>query len=340
MGDPAIGPGMRRIKLGFLLRLTGLVGLLLVSVACLFVFLAMNPYTACMGSNSESPRPGTSARSLVSAGLKRCYLLHIPPDYDGDQSLPLIISLPGFTSNPKGQEYLTRWNEVSDNEGILVVYPQGTSSPLRWNSSTAFTDSDVDDVQFIADLINDVSNIVAVDPTRIYVDGMSNGGSMANRVACELAGKVAAVGVVTGPPVEPPGGCYPERPIPLIAFYGTEDPLVAYEGGIAPESFISKLIHRSSPPVSFPSVTSYIEEWAERDGCAPVPELIPAQGDASGVRYTSCKESSEIVFYTIEGGGHAWPGGRPTFVGKTSRDISASQVMWAFFEAHPFPDLP
>jgi polyhydroxybutyrate depolymerase len=252
----------------------------------------------------------------------------------------LIISLPGFTSNPKGQEYLTRWNEVADKEDLLVVYPQGTSSPLRWNSSTAFTDSDVDDVQFIADLINDVSNIVAVDPTRIYVDGMSNGGSMANRVACELAGKVAAVGVVTGPPVEPPGGCYPERPIPLIAFYGTEDPLVAYEGGIVPESFISKLIHRSSPPVSFPSVTSYIEEWADRDGCSPVPELIKAQGDASGVRYTGCKASSEIIFYTIEGGGHAWPGGRPTFVGKTSYDINASQVMWAFFEAHPLPDLP
>jgi len=340
MGDPAIGLDMRRTKLGFLLRLTGIAALVMICVTCLFVFLAMNPYTACMGSNPESPRPGTSARSLVSAGLKRCYLLHLPPDYDGDQSLPLVISLPGFTSNPKGQEYLTRWNEVADNEGLLVVYPQGTSFPLRWNSSTAFTDSDVDDIQFIADLVDEVSNIMAVDPSRIYVDGMSNGGSMANRVACELAGKVAAVGVVTGPPVEPPGGCYPERPIPLIAFYGTEDPLVAYEGGIAPESFISKLIHRSSPPVSFPSVTSYIEEWADRDGCSPVPELIPAQGDASGVRYTGCKATSEIVFYTIEGGGHAWPGGRPTFVGKTSRDIDASQVMWEFFKAHPLTDSP
>ncbi len=340
MGDPALGLDTRRTKLGFLLRLAGIVALLLASVTCLFVFLAMNPYTACMGSNPESPRPGTSARSLVSAGLQRCYLLHLPPEYDAGQSLPLIISLPGFTSNPKGQEYLTRWNEVADNEGLLIIYPQGTSSPLRWNSSTAFTDSDVDDVQFIADLIDEVSTIVAVDPLRIYVDGMSNGGSMANRVACELAGKVAAVGVVTGPPVEPPGGCNPERPISLIAFYGTEDPLVAYEGGIVRESFISKLIHRSSPPVSFPSVESYIEAWADRDGCSQMPELIPAQGDASGMRYTDCKNSTEIVFYTIEGGGHAWPGGRPTFVGKTSRDIHASQVMWEFFKAHPLTNNP
>ncbi len=340
MGDLAIRLNTRRTKLGFALRLTGIAALLLISVACLFVFLALNPYTACMGSTSESPRPGTSARSLGSGGLKRCYLLHIPPDYDLGHSLPLIISLPGFTSNPTGQEYLTRWNEIADNEGLLVVYPQGTSFPLRWNSRETFTDGDVDDVQFITDLIDEVSNIVTVDPLRIYVDGMSNGGSMANRVACELAGKVAAVGVVTGPPVEPPGGCNPQRPISLIAFYGTEDPLVAYEGGIASESFISKLINRSSHPVSFPSVKSYIEAWADRDGCSPAPAPIPAYGDASGVRYTGCKNSAEIVFYTIEGGGHTWPGGRPTFVGKTSRDIHASQVMWVFFKTHPLTDNP
>jgi len=340
MGDRAIELNVRHTKLGFLLRLTGIVALLLASVTCLFVFLAMNPYTACWGSNPATPPLGTSVRSLVSDGLRRCYLLHIPPEYDRGQSLPMIISLPGFTSNPKGQEYLTRWNEVADNEGLLIVYPQGTSFPLRWNTNKAFTDSDVDDVQFIAALIDEVSNIVAVDPSRIYVDGMSNGGSMANRVACELAGKVAAVGVVTGPPVEPPGGCDPERPISLIAFYGTEDPLVAYEGGIVRESYISKLINRSSHSFSFPSVESYIEAWVERDACVPVPEPIAAQGDASGVRYTDCKDTSEIVFYTIEGGGHAWPGGRPTFVGKTSRDIVASEVMWAFFKTHPLTDSP
>ncbi|MCJ7570055.1 MAG: hypothetical protein MUO58_21295 [Anaerolineales bacterium] len=340
MGDPAIGLDKRHTRPGFLLRATGLFVLSLIGLTCLFVFLAMNPYTACMGPASVSPRPGTSARSLVSAGLKRCYLLHIPPEYDRGQSLPLIISLPGFTSNPTGQEYLTRWNEVADDEGLLVVYPQGTSFPLRWNASTTFADSAVDDVQFIADLMDEVSTIVSVDPSRIYIDGMSNGGSMANRVACELADKVAAVGVVTGPPVEPPGGCNPERSISLIAFYGTADPLVAYEGGIVGESWISKLINRPAHTISFPSVKSYIEAWAERDGCPSLPEPIPAQGDASGVRYSGCRNASEIVFYTIEGGGHAWPGGRPTFVGKTSRDINASRVMWEFFKDHPLTDDP
>jgi len=340
MGDPSLGLDMRRTNKFFLLRLTGIVALSLISLTCLFGFLAMNPYTACMVSASETPRPGTSARSIVSDGLQRCYLLHIPAEYEQGQSLPLIISLPGFTSNPTGQLYLTRWNEVADTEGFLVTYPQGTSFPLRWNSSTTFTDSDVDDVHFIADLIDEVNSFVTVDPLRVYVDGMSNGGSMANRVACELAGKVAAVGVVTGPPVEPPGGCNPERPISLIAFYGTDDPLVAYEGGIESESFISESINRSLHPVSFPSVKSYIEAWAERNGCTMAPELIPAHGDASGLHYTGCKDTAEIILYTIEGGGHTWPGGRPTYVGKTSSDINASEVMWAFFEAHPLTEVP
>ena len=298
-------------------RLAGLVVVLVLIFVCLSAFLATNPYTACMASSLKSLRPGTTAATLMFEGQERCYLLYVPPDYDGEGALPLIISLPGFISNPKGQEYLTRWNEVADNENLLVAYPQGTSFPLRWNASTTFENSTVDDVQFIADLIGELSRIVKVDPSRIYVDGMSNGGSMANRVACELADKVAAVGIVTGPPGEPPGGCNPARPISLIAFYGTDDPLVSYE-----------------------PVKSWIEGWADRNGCSLAPEPIPARGDASGVRFTGCQENSEIVFYTIDGGGHTWPGGRPTFVGKTSGDIKASQVMWAFFEMHPLVDTP
>jgi polyhydroxybutyrate depolymerase len=331
---------MRNTRRRKLLRLAAMVALLALIAVCLIGFLATNPYTACLNSAAGALRPGTSARSLVSGRLKRCYLLHIPPQYDGRNPLPLIISLPGFLSNPHGQEFLTRWNEVADAENLLVVYPQGTSFPLRWNASTTFESSEVDDVGFIADLIRELSGMVAVDPARIYVDGMSNGGSMANRIACELAYQVAAVGVVTGPPVEPPGGCHPARPIPLIAFYGTDDPLVSYDGGTAEESSSSGPTGRFRHRASFPPVGSWIEAWAVRNGCSSEPEPIPAQGDVSGVRYVDCDDDVEIVFYTVEGGGHTWPGGRPTLVGKTSRDIKASQVIWEFFARHPLPDSP
>jgi polyhydroxybutyrate depolymerase len=331
---------MRNMRRRRLLRVTGLVAFLALVAICLVGFLATNPYTACLNSAAGPPRPGTSARSLVSGGLERCYLLHVPPAYDPERPLPLIISLPGFLSNPHGQEFLTRWNDVADAENLLVAYPQGTSFPLRWNASTTFENSPVDDVQFIADLITELSAMVPVDPAHIYVNGMSNGGSMANRVACELADEVAAVGVVTGPPVEPPGGCSPARPIPLIAFYGTDDPLVSYDGGAPADSFLSRLLDRFRHRASFPPVASWIEGWAERNGCAPEPEPLPAQADVSGVRYGDCDDEVEIVFYTVEGGGHTWPGGRPTLVGKTSKDIWASQVMWEFFARHPLPAKP
>jgi polyhydroxybutyrate depolymerase len=321
-----------------LLRLTGLVAFLALVAICLIGFLATNPYAACLSPAAGPPQPGTSARSLVSGGLERCYLLHVPPEYDSQRPLPLIISLPGFLSNPHTQMFLTRWNDVADAENLLVAYPQGTSFPLRWNASTTFESSTVDDVQFIADLIGELSQVAAVDPARIYVDGMSNGGSMANRVACELADRVAAVGVVTGPPVEPPGGCSPARAIPLIAFYGTDDPLVSYQGGAVEESFISRLMGRSPHRPSFPPVASWIEGWVKRNGCSATPEPLPPQGDVSGVRYRDCDDDVEIIFYTVEGGGHTWPGGRPTLVGKTSKDIHASQVMWEFFARHPLPD--
>lgn len=318
-------------------RRTILILSLLLAAAALTGFAVTNPYTVCVASTSGPVQTGTSARTLLSDGTERCYLLHVPPDYDRERPSPLIISLPGFATNPHYQQVLTRWNEVADDENLLVVYPQGTSFPLRWNASTTFEDSAVDDVGFISDLIQEVSTLVSVDPARIYVDGMSNGGSMAGRVACELADRVAAVGIVAGPPVEPPDGCLPARSIPLIAFYGTADPLVSYDGGTRDDSLISRLMDRFRHRVSFPPVPSWIEAWAERNGCTSGPEPLAAQGDVDGVRYAACDDNVEVFFYTVEGGGHTWPGGRPTFVGTTTQDMEASRVMWAFFAQHPLP---
>jgi poly(3-hydroxybutyrate) depolymerase len=110
---------MRKPRRRRLLRLTGLVAFLALVAICFIGFLATNPYTACVNPAAGLPQPGTSARSLVSGGLKRCYLLHVPPEYDSQRPLPLIISLPGFLSNPHGQMFLTRWNDVADAEHLL-----------------------------------------------------------------------------------------------------------------------------------------------------------------------------------------------------------------------------
>lgn len=306
--------------------------------AALILYLASSPSLACRRPAEGPARPGTSNRTLRSGGMQRCYRLHLPPDYDGTRPLPVVISLHGLVSNPLGQAYLSRWDDIADREGFAVVYPQGTGFPLRWNASAEFEISPVDDVQFLRDLIAQLQDVMAVDPARIYVNGMSNGGAMSHRLACEAAEVIAAVGIVSGPTVSVPGGCNPSRPIPVIAFYGTADDLVRY-GGMAASSghpsFLSRLLRLNARAVAFPSVTDWIEDWAARDGCDLVPETLPPVGDVSGIRYSDCAGGAEVILYTIEEGGHAWPGGGPTHVGKTSLDINASGTMWGFFEAHP-----
>jgi polyhydroxybutyrate depolymerase len=318
------------------------VGLVLLVLLCVVLWLVasrvLGPSAACRHPATGPAAPGTSARVLLSGDLERCYLLHVPRGHDAERPAPVVLSLHGFASNAQPQEELTGWSDLADREGFLVVYPEGTSFPLRWNASSIFNAADVDDVKFIRDVVADLSRIVAVDADRIYVNGMSNGGFMSHRLACEAADLVAAIGMVSASATDPPHGCTPSRPVPVIAFNGTDDPLVSYEGrsaeGSLPDWLIG-LLNLSRAHAVLPAVDVWTADWAERDGCSMVPEFIPASGDASGTRYAGCWGDAEVILYTIDGGGHTWPGGKPLpLVGKTSTDVDATATMWAFFTAH------
>jgi polyhydroxybutyrate depolymerase len=302
------------------------------------VVLALSPMAACRRPAEGPPQPGDSVRTLSSGGLERCYLLHVPPGHDLARPSPLVLSLHGFAGTPRNQEDMSRWNEVADAAGFVVVYPQGTSFPLRWNASPALDAAAVDDPQFIRDVIAEVEGLVAIDPVQVYVNGMSNGGGMTARIACDMADTVAAVGIVAGAVLDAPGTCSPARPLPVIAFHGTADPIVSYEGGPFDPPAWTRLIRMPSQHFELQAVRTWIRGWAEWNGCSLSPEAIAPIGDVSGIRFTGCRDSSEVVFYTIEGGGHTWPGGSPLpgwLVGVTNTDIDASAMMWQFFESHP-----
>lgn len=264
--------------------------------------------------------PGGSTQTIESGGMTRTYKLYIPDSYDLTQAAPLVLSLHGFSSNAEQQEGYSGWDDIADSENFIVAYPQGTQSPARWNAGPNLLTrgNRADDVAFIRDLIAQVTQNYCIDTARIYVNGISNGGGMTNRIACEMADQFAAAGMVA-PAVSKIGDCEPSRPIPIIDFHGTEDPLVAYDGNRI-----------------FPAAQDWAAEWAARNGCDPTPENIPATGDVSGVHYVNCDDNADVILYTIDGGGHTWPGGPPLpLLGKTTRDIDATSTMWEFFKAHP-----
>lgn len=276
-------------------------------------------------------QPGLLRGEIEVDGLRREYLVYVPPSYDPTAPAPLIISIHGLASWPENQMFISQWNVLADERGLIVAYPAGTGSIRRWNAGrTTNPGESQKEVHFISALIDRLAQEYQLDPARIYVNGLSNGGGMAYLLACSLADRIAAIGSVAGAYLYSPADCQPARPVPLIAFHGTADPIVPYAGGPTfPFQF------------EFPSVAEWMSAWAERNGCTSLPTELPAVGEVSGVRYTGCTENAEVIFYTVHGGGHTWPGGGylPKIItGSQNNDIDATALMWEFFTRHPLAD--
>jgi len=301
---------------------------------------ATGPAWRCQLPEAAQGQQGWSARTLISGGLKRCYYLYVPPDYDPARPAPVVLSFHGFLFNSDSHALISGWHKLADEEGFVVVYPQGTKFPKRWNAGPTWGDSDVDDVQFYRDILDDLSEVTDFDRSRVYVNGFSNGGGMTVRIGCDAADTVAAIGSVAGAVVAMEN-CSPSRPVPAIAFHGTSDPIVNYEGGDMEGAHLRWAAGVTDAPTKFVGAEEWVAIWAENNGCDPTPEVIPPQGDASGVHYPGCDQDAEVILYTIDDGGHTWPGGFPIpGLGKTSTDIDATEEMWEFFQAHRLQGEP
>lgn len=268
--------------------------------------------------------------TLVSGDERRSYLLYVPKSYNPDVPTPLVISIHGFAEWPAHQMEISRWNKLADQHGFIVVYPSGTRFPLRWrvSGSPAGENDSLLDVVFIADLIDQLTAEYNIDPFRIYANGLSNGGGMSFVLSCELSERIAAIGSVSGAYLYPWDECTPSRAVPAILFHGTADPIVPYDGGPS-RGF----------DIPFPNIPEWVASLASRNGCAKDPLSLPTAGEVRGQQYRDC--TGEVIFYTIDGGGHTWPGGDPLpkfIAGVTTQEIDATQLMWDFFQQHPLAD--
>ena len=266
---------------------------------------------------------------LVTSGETRRYLLYVPENIDLSQPVPLVITFHGFAQWPANQQNVNQWNPIADREGFIVVYPSGTKFPRRWHVSTDQTAALEKDLTFINDLVDELQHKYNIDPARIYVNGLSKCGGMTFMLGCRYSERFAAIGVVGAAFTYPLEQCEPSRPVPMIAFHGTADPIVPYYGGPS-RSF----------DIPFPSIPVWMRGVASLNGCDPTPSLLPATGAVTGIQYGDCDTGADVVFYTIDGGGHTWPGGHPLprqITGKTNTDISASETMWSFFKLYTLP---
>ena len=272
--------------------------------------------------------------TIVSSGQKREYLLYVPRSYDRTKPTPLVISMHAAALWPATQMETSQWNKVADEHGFIVVYPSGTTLrvggtgvlPKIWGATPGA--GLTADVRFISELIDTLEVAYNIDATRIYANGLSLGGGMAFALSCTLSDRIAAVGTVAAARTLPWSWCPDPRPVPMITFHGTADRMVPYNGGPSRDPF---------SPREFPSVTTWTTDWAGRNRCGPNPIESVVAADVTRLEYTDCADDAAVVLYTIQGGGHSWPGGKPMpewIVGPTSPGIDATSQMWAFFREH------
>ena len=288
---------------------------------------------------AEQFGPGDHTLSLAVGGLQRSAVVHVPPLYDRAVPMPVMLAFHGGGANADNMVRFSGLNEKADEAGFIAVYPNGTgrlSRMLTFNGGNCCGQAaanGVDDVEFTRRLLDDVANACTIDPKRVFATGMSNGGIMAYRLASELSDRIAAIAPVGGPMGTK--GCRPGRPVSVIHFHGTDDAFAPFQGGRG----------RGLSGTSFFSVDHSIAAWVEADGCGPTPVTIrlpDTTDDGTAVTRTTYgqgKDGAEVVLIVIEGGGHTWPGreSRLASLGKSTRDISANDLMWSFFQRHPLP---
>jgi polyhydroxybutyrate depolymerase len=284
---------------------------------------------------------GNYGRRLVQGEHKRYYEVHVPPGYSPGKAAPVVLVLHGGSGFATLMRFITHMDEVSDQEGFLVVYPAGTSPQyddrmLFWNTGRPMRNKDqeaVDDVAFIATVLDDLASFFTVDEKRVYATGISNGGAMSYRLAAELSERIAAIAPVAGQMAVGEFKVTPKRPVSVMHFAGKLDPHNPYEGGS------SETVRGAFEPHALKPVPEVIDSWVKQNGCSPQP-AEKRVGKAHSLTYTGCKEGAEVVLWVLEDAGHTWPGGEVTRLdekaesGEVNRDVDASRTMWEFFQRH------
>lgn len=299
----------------------------------------------CLAGKSPYPN-GKTALGVLDAGWEaggtRRFRIHVPESYAPGEPTPLVLLLHGAVSDPyRIETRQSMMNDLAESDGFIVVYPEGTGGIRTWNAETCcgFAQrNDVDDVGFIRTLLDRLDEQLCVDPDRVYAAGMSNGGMMSFRLACEMPDRFAAVGAVAA--TDGTTDCVLSSPVSVLKIHGTQDRRVPWEGGPGDPGC-------GTTTDDFRSALETEALWAERNRCVSDREdayeiLTGTVPEVTCRRRLGCEADLDVIGCDIKGGGHQWPGdGEPVINpqcandGILFRDYNASRELWSFFLSHP-----
>jgi polyhydroxybutyrate depolymerase len=271
------------------------------------------------------------------AGRVRTVIVHVPTGYTGSAKVALVLNLHGSGSTAAAQEGFTGMDATSDADGFIVAYPQGLiadGTGFDWNipgvplfGGKPVPAGSADDITFLTGLVALLEHDYCVNSARVYATGFSGGARTSSQLACDASAVFAAVAPVSG--LRLPTPCPTTRPVPIISFHGTADPVDPYEGhGQAYWTY---------------SVPQAAQRWGSKDGCSTTPVTSTPDAGVTLTAYGGCRGGSVVELYTISGEGHEWPDGPhlpkklTRVLGPQSTAISADNTIWAFFVAHPMP---
>lgn len=282
-------------------------------------------------------KPGTHTFKIKHDGLDRYYVVFVPSAYTAKNPLPLLVAMHGGGGDMNLQaspEYY-KLTPKAEKEGFIIAYPNGYSKLksgklATWNAGTCCGDArdkKIDDVGFIKKMISNLSTQLKIDQKRIFATGMSNGGLMAYRLACELPQLFKAVAAVAG--TDNTLECKPEQPVSVLHIHAKNDDHVLFNGGAGKEAFGDR-----TKITEFTSVPATMAKWVKLNACEASPKRNLEEKQAYCETYSKCSNGTEVQLCVTETGGHSWPGGKKIRRGKESPStaISANDVMWNFFK--------
>jgi polyhydroxybutyrate depolymerase len=289
------------------------------------VALALGAHVAALPAQSAAA-PAGGPRTLRVNGVERTYRLDVPQSSRPGTQTPVGMVFHGAGGSGRRMAPHTGFSRLAAREGFVAVYPDGLGR--RWNDGRSAV-APQDDVGFVKALLDTLERELSLDSTRVYAAGISNGAMFSYRLACELPGVFAAIAPVAGAtPANLAESCGRTAPVSVLAIQGTADPLLPYAGG-----GVGGVL----------SAAESIAFWARVAGCGEAPAVTDEPDrvrDGTRVRvtaYSGCRDGRAVELYTIQDGGHTWPGGPPVgrSVGRVSREIDATALIWEFFARHP-----